>query len=434
MDEAAQNKTRLSWVAKVFLAVFFIVLFEGALRKWLFLPTMPLMLLRDSLVLIAVIYGIGTSSYRFRAVPEILMTVWSVIVLIWAMLQYIFQIMPFPVLFIGIRSWLFYLWFAVLFARKASSYDITVIIKTVLATLIPMVSLAVYQHLSPVNAFINRQVEGKVFTVTSNIVRATGTFSFTIGYTAYMAMVMPLVFWLMTDGTKFFKNYSYRMLLIGSYFLGVLVSGSRGALFLTIGVMGVWIIVVIVSGTYKKVSSKTLYLLPLMLAVGIYLLIPILQRALEANTTRIELASQSEDLSDRIVNTFLGTDKTWENFDIAGRGIGAASNAAGAFMHTSGEGFVMGENEIDRILNEGGILGFLFEFLKIAVALTGLLISFKILRREKIALPLLFWVYLTIELLTATLTGQITIHGIVFLSLGIGWSLLRKPVRKLYAS
>ena len=55
-----------------------------------------------------------------------------------------------------------------------------------------MAPLVVLQHFSPPGARINSQVdsdEDDVFVVIAGVVRTTGTFSFTAGYTTFLALV-----------------------------------------------------------------------------------------------------------------------------------------------------------------------------------------------------------------------------------------------------
>lgn len=427
IDLENTNKS-IHWLTKSFLIVFFIVLFEGALRKWLNVPTIPLMFLRDLVVVSSILYGL--KYFSFRAFPEVSLLVWTFIVIIWTLIQNMSGLMPIPVVVIGIRSWLVYFWFALLCLRVFTKEDLNFIIKVLIATVIPMVVLTAIQHLSPVSSFINAQPEGggEIFIVIAGIVRPTATFSFTLGFTTYLAMIGPFIFWLMSDGVDFIKNYYYRLSIIGAYFLGVLVSGSRGAIMLAAVMLALWFLSKLLTKKLN-ISTKTILLLPFILGISLYFLTPIIERALDANISRIEAASQQEDTSSRIIDTFIGSSALWENFDIFGHGIGAGSNAARNFMPGSNS-FLLGENEIDRILNEGGIIGLFFELIKVLISLSGLIISFKLLIKEKYTLPIFFWTYLTIQLLTATTTGQITVHAFTFLSLGLGWSLLRNYKRE----
>ena len=157
-----------------------------------------------------------------------------------------------------------------------------------------------------------------------------------------------------------------------------------------------------------------------------YYAYPFLEKAYNANISRVESASKSENVQTRIIDTFLGNKRTWDRFTLLGHGIGGGSNAARPFMAPHGEEFIMGEMEIDRILTESGILGILFELLKVILIIFALFKTFGMLIKYKTTLPFLFWVYLSIQLLTTSTTGQITVHAFVFLSLAIGFKLLQR--------
>lgn len=327
------EKNSIHWVSKSFLIVFFLVLFEGALRKWLNFPTLALMALRDLIIFGSVLYGF--KYFNFRKFPEVMLMLWSFIVLMWALFQGILEMIPAPVIVIGIRSWLLYLWFAVLCYRTFRSHDLKIIIELLYITILPMTILVVMQHLSPIDSFINKQPPGggEIFTVIAGIVRPSGTFSFTIGYTTYLAMIGPFVLWLLADGRNFIQNYYYRLILVGAYFLGVLVSGSRGALMISLLLVFVYFVSLIMTKRFK-LSKKTVIIAPIIIGVSLYLLAPIIERAFDANLSRIENASKAEDTSRRTFDTFVGANKTWEKFQILGYGIGAGSNAAQKFIFT----------------------------------------------------------------------------------------------------
>lgn len=423
---------RLSFTTKAFLAVLFIVLLEGAMRKWLFLPGTPIMLMRDLVVGIAIIHGFRYGGYRMNAWPELFLFGWSFLILLWALAQSLTGLMPLPVVFVGFRFWVYYAWFALLFARVVTKDELFLVFKIILLTVVPMVVLAIVQYYSPVNSFINRQAEGneKVFVVVYGIVRTTGTFSFTAGFTTYLAFISPLIFWLIADGARFFKSYLLRMSIIGAFFLGALVSGSRGTLAFVAGMGVIWFIAMIIKGSYPKLSSKTILLLPLLLVAGVYFLAPVIERAYSATTQRIETAS-NENLNERLVMMFFGSNQTWEEFSFFGHGIGAASNAGKQLMKGySVEEHYFGEGGFDRMINAGGLMGILFYMIRIMIALAGSAIAFQIMMVHKNSLPFMFWTFLTLQLISSNIIGQITIHAFAFLSLGIGWALLKKSVRQ----
>lgn len=427
---------KTSFYGKAFILLFVIVIFEGALRKWVN-PSfgIPLLAIRDLVVVFLLMKAIKKRYLKFNKLPEIITLIWTIIVFIWTSLHIILGFIPVAVGLLLFHFWILYLWLALIGYRTLTTYDIEKILKLLLFSLIPMVILTTIQFLSPVESFINKQVgsvggEG-VFLVTAGIVRTTGTFSFTMGYTTYLTLLTPLIFWLMSS-KGFVKSTLLKNILILSYFIGALVSGSRAVIFFTVGMFMVYFASFFLSGKFKKIKTKTILLSMILTIIVGYYAYPFLEKAYNANTSRMESASKSEDVETRIIDTFIGNKRTWDRFTLLGHGMGGGSNAARPFMTSNGEEFIMGEMEIDRILTEGGIVGIIFELLKVILIIFALFKTFRILIKYKTTLPFLFWFYLSVQILTTSTTGQISVHAFVFLSLAIGFKLLdRKTTYKL---
>ncbi|CAN8139496.1 O-antigen ligase domain-containing protein [uncultured Thiomicrorhabdus sp.] len=409
-------------VGKFFIAIFLIVLFEGAIRKWVWGgATIPLLGLRDLIVVGAVFWGILHRYFNFRAWPEILLLFWTVLIVFWSGVQMLSGLMPPIVGAIGFRFWVLYLWFALLCARALSWQDIEYLFKLFSLTLLFMVPLALVQFMSPPTAWINKQAGGEdqfIFQVIKDIVRTTGTFSFTAGYTTYLAFVTPAILWMMSGGLKGTMNPLLRLLIIGLFFVGALVSGSRGTLITTLFFVGMWFLLLLFANKLPKLSPGKILLGVAGFVVLIVLLFPILERSFNANAQRFEDAAH-EDVNARVSNMFLGSGQNWDGFEILGYGIGAGANASANFMNSSG--FLLGENEFERTLNEGGIIGLFAILLKWMIVLSGLLISWVIFKRNNEFLPLSIWLVLMIQLTTGSVIGQLSIHGFVLLLLGLGF-------------
>jgi hypothetical protein len=425
----------MSIYGRAFIAVLLVVIFEGAIRKWVFESAgIPLLALRDFIVLFFIFIGVKKKYLNFQNPLELTLLVWSLIVFIWSVSHFMLGFIPLPVIILTLHFWILYMWFAILMYRTLTLYDIKIILRVLIFSIIPMSILAVIQFFAPVESFINKQVgsidgEG-VFLLAAGIVRATGTFSFTMGYTTYLALISPFIFWIMSDGSNIIKNTIVKILTVLLFFLGVIVSGSRGAIFFTLAMFVFYLFSFLIGNGFHKIKVKTILIVSVMLSISIYVAYPFLEIAYDANTARIDSASKSENVSKRIFDTFVGKKETWDNFSLLGKGIGGGSSAARAFMPTSGKEFIMGEMEIDRILTEAGIVGLLFELIKLFLVIVGLSKSFFILIKKKFTLPFLFWVYLSIQLLTTSTTGQITVHAFVMLSLALGLLLIRPNIYK----
>jgi len=415
----------LHFVGKMFVAIFLVLVFEGAIRKWIWdSATIPLLGLRDLLVLAAVSWGILHRYFDFRAWPEILLLFWTALIVFWSGIQILNGLMPPIVGAIGFRFWVLYLWFALLCAKALQWQDIEYLFKLFALTLLFMVPLAMIQFMSPPTAWINKQAGGEdqyIFQVIKDIVRTTGTFSFTAGFTTYLAFVTPAVLWLMSGGLKNSLNPFIRLVIIGLFFVDVLITGSRGAIMTTVFFVGMWFFALLLANKLPKISPAKTLLGLVGFVILLVLLFPILERSYDANAQRFETASALEDVGGRVAGMFTGSDETWEQFSVLGYGIGAGANASRNFMPDTSNGFLLGENEIDRVLNEGGLVGLLLAAVKWLVIIVGLMSAWTIFRRNNEFLPLSIWLVLAIQLPTGSVTGQLSVHGFILLLLGLGF-------------
>ena len=421
----AVNWKTLHPVGKFFIVVFLIVLFEGAIRKWIWgSATIPLLGLRDLIVVFAVFWGFTHRYFNARANGESILIFWSVLITFWIFVQVLSGLQPAIVGVIGFRFWVLYLWFALLCAKALNWQDIEYLFKIFSLTLLFMVPLALLQFMSPTTSFINKQAGGdaqSVFTVINGIVRTTGTFSFTVGYTTYLAFITPVILWLMSGGLKSTFNPLLRVLVVSLFYIGVFISGSRGAIITTLFFTAIWFLTHLVTNRIPKISAGKVVF---GLAGGIlllFLLFPVIERSYEANTQRFETAAASEDVSERVINMFMGDDDTWERFSLLGNGIGAGANASRVFLPPSNKSFLLGEKEIDKIINEGGFIGLIFALVKWLLIAAGLLSSCRIFIRYNEFLPLSIWIVITINLPTAAIVGQITVHAFSLLLISLGF-------------
>jgi len=412
-------------VGKFFIAIFLIALFEGAVRKWIWgSATIPLLGLRDLIVVCAVFWGFLHRYFDARATGESILIFWSLLIFVWLAIQMLSGLQPPIVGAIGFRFWVLYLWFALLCAKALNWQDIEYLFKIFALTLLFMVPLALVQFMSPPLSFINKQAGGGdqlVFMVIKDIVRTTGTFSFTAGYTTYLAFVTPVVLWLMAGGLKDSVKPLLRLLIIGLFFVGVLISGSRGAIMTTLFFTGTWFLALLFANKIPKLSPKKILFGLAGFVALFFLLFPVMERSYEANTQRFESAAASENVGGRIIGMYMGSDETWEQFAFFGYGIGAGANASRGFMPTTNNGFLLGENEIDRTLNEGGIIGLLLAFFKWLMIIAGLLSAWRIFKINNEFLPLSIWLVIAVQLPTNSVIGQLSIHAFILLLLGLGF-------------
>lgn len=428
----AAAKPRLSRIGKIFITILLIVIFEGAIRKWVSSSfTVPLVLLRDSLALYGIFLTIKTGSLKFTKVGAKLLKLWTYIFLGWGLLQLIANQNSPMIFLVGIRFWLLYLWFSYAAAVSLTEYDFNYIGKILVALLLAMTPLAIMQHYLPPGAFLNKQLDGDestIFLVATGVVRTTGTFSFTLGFTTLLACATPFVLCLLAPGNKFWGRKWMPKFCILALGIATTVSGSRGAI-IFFGLM--FTAYIFATLLYSK-RSKKLATVAMVAVVGVLLgLVPYLfSSSTDANKERFETAAQSENLGARLISMFTGEVGVYKGAILIGSGVGVGTNLAGS-VATGERTFLLAETEVARTILEGGLLGFAFIGLKLLVISVGLRKSWVILKATSNTLPLLLWLTTTLALLSWSIIGQLTVNALGYMLLGLAIASLRFSGRRV---
>lgn len=428
-----KKNTHSSSICKIFLAILLITIFEGAFRKWISSSlTLPLVFSRDALAIIGIIIGLTNAKTLFRKSSMQILLAWTALLIFWGGVQLIFNQSSLVTFIFGIRFWLLYLWFSYVAATMLTERDFIIIAKTFVIILIAMTPLVILQHLQSPGSFINKQVDGdseNVFMLAADVVRTTGTFSFTLGYAVFLSICLPFVFACMMPGFKIFKHKSIVWLSFLAAGIGTLVSGSRSSILFFIILLMIYVcsLFFFTKGGKHKIHAA---LFTFALLAALATLPFFFSRAIDATQERFDSAAQSEDFFQRVTSMFFGEQNTYTHISFLGEGFGAGSNAA-AVAATGKRTFQLAETETSRTLLEGGLLGFIFIFLKLIAITFGLTKSFGIAKRSGNFLPLMLWTTTTIALLSWSLIGQLTVNSLGFLLLGLSVASLRFSLKKL---
>ena len=432
-DEA--RAARPSRAGTLFISVLLVMVLEGALRKWVSNSlTLPLVLLRDLLAIYTVWYALRTGALSFRRLPAQLLLVWTGVLILWGFVQLIINQFSPAILVIGLRFWLLYFWFGYAAAVSMTLEDYRRSLWVMLALLILMIPLVVLQQGSPPGAFINTQIDTDVrdiFVVVAGVVRPTGTFSFTLGFTTFLAMGISALFCYRQLSRRSGRARLMFVLAFIALLVGSILSGSRAAVLFYVGLLGVSLLGSLwFSRGVGKVYATMGVIITVSLMAGAAMLF---SGALVATQERFENASQTEDLGERIVAMLAGEPETYSQITWLGAGLGKGSNLASYFE--SGErSFMLAETESARILLEGGVIGVLFIFLKLAVIVVGMWAAWRAAVRIRSSAPLLVWLTLAIALLTWSTIGQLTVNaatGLLFAQalLALRYLPLAQPAR-----
>lgn len=340
----------------------FLLIFEGALRKW-FLPSLatPLLLVRDPIAIWLTIVGLHNGWIK-SGYAKAMMVVSSI--------SFIMTLAGgHHNLFVALFGWRIYFFhFPMIFVmgKVLTRTDLLKIGQFILWVSIPMTILIFMQFHSPQTAWVNMGVGGEGtagFTGAMGYMRPPGTFSFTSGYVMYQAIVGCYLFYYLLMNTTLPKEYQFSkivlIILAGCYLLSIPTSISRTHFFQT----GVFLIFLFIAAIRKnKLKSKFLkFAIIALVAVVILYLSGIGGTSVEAFTARFEGANEAEGgmdgvIGDRYVGGLLGS---LINFQIPvfGYGLGLGTNVGARIMGGNMYSFGFNaENEWSRIIGECGML------------------------------------------------------------------------------
>jgi hypothetical protein len=358
---------------------FFLIIFEGALRKWV-LPGLatPLLLIRDPVALWLLIKSIRSdllpaNIYLKAMVVTCIIGIFTTLFLGHGNLSVTLfgariLILHFPLIFV----------IGNIFDRQ----DVENMGKAMVFITIPMAILTALQFYSSQGAWVNRGIGGDAngagFSGAMGYFRPSGTFSFTNGNSLFFSLAASFILFFWLDPKKINK-----IILIAAT-LGLLsaipLSISRALLFSCI-VSAVFAII----GMFR--NPKFLGRLALIGIVG-FVSVAVLsqtkffQTSMEAFTDRFNTASEAEGgtsgvISDRyiggMVNSILGSN----NVPFFGYGMGMGTNV-GAMLLSGKTTFLIAEGEWGRLIGESGaLLGIIIIFIRLALTAKMCVLSIK---------------------------------------------------------
>jgi len=361
---------------------FLLLLFEGALRKWLlpFLAT-PLLVVRDPIALWLIIVCIQRKIF-IPAYTLTMMTIIGSLALVFALT--VGHGNPFVAVY-GARILLIHFPFMFVMRSVFTRKDVVQIGKFTVFLAIPMLVLIAMQFYSPQTAWVNRGVGGDEggagFSGALGFFRPPGTFSFTNGTTLFFSFVAPFVFYFWLNG----ENIKKWVLIgaTGALLMSIPLSISRALLFQIIISM---MFCMFAGSSNPKYAGRMFGAV-----IGLVLLVAILSQtsmvgsAIEVFVARFDSANESEGgmegvLVDRYLGGMVGALTSTSNLPLWGYGIGMGTNV-GAMLLTGGFSFLIAEGEWGRAIGElGPILGLGLVLIRVGLAINIGFESFSKLR------------------------------------------------------
>jgi len=421
-SEPRQRICQLLWL------YFWLLILDGALRKWIF-PGLsnPLLLVRDPVALIALVWGWPLLRQQ-RWWP------WVFPLMVIGVSCFFLAVTvghgDIPTAAYGARILLLQLPLIFLYGAVFDNRDVIRFAWALAWLSIPMTVLIVFQSNLPAEHIINIAPGGEgtsVFSGALDRFRPAGIFSFISGLSTFYTLAASAVFALIYGirVTKFARPFFFIVAI--ALVVALPVSLSRSLLAGYLGVLVAVISSLLLSRT--RLLSLVSGLLSLMIAIVIASSVPAFQQTSDAFSARWENAAIQESSGDerlggglgvfqnRFLSIFTTPLSTIESVPILGYGIGAGTNV-GSQRLTGGLTFIVGEGSWEASIGELGLpfgLAFLLWRSAFSLWLLRLAMSAAVLGNR---VPLIFLGSAFLLVLLGQL-GQPTGLGFIVISAGL---------------
>jgi hypothetical protein len=424
---ALNGLKRLVWI------YFWLIIFEGALRKWV-VPSLatPLLVVRDP-VLLALYYGAAQSRvFRFGKDQffQILLAIGTFMVAGSIVAGAAFPSYTIPTLLYGIRCNFLHLPLITLIARLFTWKDLREMGKWILITAIPMSILMAIQFGLPNTHWLNSGVEGNFDQIDGGggRIRPPGTFSFIVGPANFYSLVAAfLIQGFMQAG---YYPYWLKVAGVGALGLGLLSSAGSRALILGVAVVfGAWVMGLAANPKLLARYATSIFAMVIVFSGSFFLF---QQTEFYGTGLNAIQARWGGDIIGRVVDGAIPQISTNSRIPFFGYGLGTATNG-GRVLLNGPPPPVSYESEVSRVRVESGpLLGSLYIVFRYGVALWLGVKSYQKLRSGQF-LPLLLFGCTALNLATGQL-GQPTILGFTVLSGGLCFAACCAPIPELIGS
>ncbi len=410
---------QMTGLKKLFWLYLLLLIFEGALRKWVAPQfSAPLLIIRDPVGIWIIWEAYRTHKWPKRwSVPLTMLTVGMVVLFV---LQLVIVGNPLIAGLYGLHSYLLPFPLIFIMGENLDERDLRMIGRFFLYLLLPMSLLEVAQYLSPGSAFINRGAYvggGQISYVDITHVRASGTFSFVVGATGFDAIAAAFLIYGMAK-----DNFAPKWLLwVGSFalILGVPMTGSRSLVYDLAGVLGCMAIAAIMG--IRQFGRVLRIIVPLLLIGFLVSLLPVFSDAVGLITNRMLDRGEGDNAAQTFYyRTFGFMSKGFEQSDLSSNMIGVGMGKGSIAIRS----LINGDfNELDgdfpfwREMDElGPISATLFLLFKVilSIAMLGMALV-KARELEPLALLLLPF---AVGTLLFTTPEQATNQGFIIVSAG----------------
>lgn len=389
--------------------VYWLLIFEGALRKW-FLPFLakPLYFIRDPFCIYLYYlcwkhHLIDTKNPFFRAFVVV-----SVIFVMVMLVQVFLHQNSLLTSIYGWRMYFFNVPLAFICGTVLSGKDLKRIAKRTLLVAIPMAALVILQYRSPIDSFINKTIDGADAFNYGGIPRASGTYSFTAGHAMFChsALCFLIATWLLPVKYRPLKG-RWLWLATAGTFVNVILDGNRSVL-LDLAITMVFALIFRLTIMRERFSIRSYGLEAVCVIAGIVYM-TVFGDAFTAMKTRVQ--ENQGEAKGRLIDVVAGMGPALTRTYITGTGIGAGTTGGKQLLGYLGthsrSADVEEENELGRILIEAGPAGYFYILLRFALAGSMTRDAYVASKRSRNSLPLILVTFPAFLLVA----GQISFNG-----------------------
>jgi len=352
-DPRVATLRRLIWL------YFWLLIFEGALRKWLPSLSEPLLIVRDPVALLIYVQAVRCRKFPLNA-PMLAYFFLLISFLLISLFQIVLGIGGGPfVAAYGLRTNFLHLPLIFVIPEAFSFEEVLKLGRWILILSIPMAALMVLQYSSPAGSWINAgtSADADQLAFAMGKIRAAGTFSYVTGAAHFFVLATAFAVYAVVE-----RYSGYSRWLLWPALLSILivqpVSGSR-TLVLGCGLVlaGALIFAIFSPAHAPKIVSALLFCLAgfvLLSTTGFFREAKdvFMMRWNEANTA---WGGTERGLAGRFLEIFLEPFGLLSQAGPIGKGVGLGTNA-GAALVTGSPVFLLAENEWARVVLEAGPL------------------------------------------------------------------------------
>lgn len=397
---------------KVLTLIIFLIIFEGSLGKWMNTTLEYIAIVCRDLAAITLITR-AVLNRNFRRHPRLTtaLGLWTILVITWSAIQLAVEQFNPLITVVGLRFWILYLWLSLAIASTITFNEYEKLCDVVVMLLLAMTPLALLQSFSSKDSFINKSNDdyGLIFTIGGDTVRTTGTFSFTLGFTCFVAWATAIA--LSSDNSKLLRGppVLQRVIILSSTLVAILLSGSRAAIIFGCFIFALSFIVeaLVLRQSNEGKIGATLFVL----IIGIIAVPLLFSDFLTEMTDRFISADAIEDPDARVLQMFFGNLSLRDDLSFFGKGLGMTANLSGLFFGSE-RTFLLSEVEPERILLAGGFLGFVWLCSKFILGFAGFAHALQVLFRTGTSRSILLWTTTLYGTIGWAISGQLSAHAI----------------------